>query len=73
LAAILGRLVEAGATIVVVLHELGPLAPLITRIVVLDAGSVVRDGVPEPADLGGIADEDPHPARQPAPGLRLLS
>ena len=57
----------------VVLHELGPLAPLITRIVLLDAGAVVRDGTPEPADLAGIADEDPHPAHQRVPGLRLLS
>jgi zinc transport system ATP-binding protein len=73
LAGILGRLVEAGATIVVVLHELGPLAPLITRLVLLDAGAVVRDGVPQPADLVGLADEDPHPAHQQVPGLRLLS
>jgi zinc transport system ATP-binding protein len=73
LAAIFGRLVAAGATIVVVLHELGPLAPLITRIVLLDAGAVVRDGPPRPGDLAGLADEDPHPARPPAPGMRLLS
>jgi len=73
LAGILGRLVEAGATVVVVLHELGPLASQITRIVLLDAGAVVRDGTPEPADLAGIADEDPHPAHPRVSGLRLLS
>jgi zinc transport system ATP-binding protein len=74
LADILGRLVAAGATIVVVLHELGPLATLITRLVLLDAGAVVSDGVPGPADLAALADEDPHhPAHEPAPGLRLLS
>ncbi len=73
LATILGHLVGAGVTIVVVLHELGPLAPLITRIVLLDAGAVLRDGPLEPADLAGLADEDPHPGRPPAPGMRLLS
>jgi zinc transport system ATP-binding protein len=73
LAVILDRLVAAGVTIVVVLHELGPLVSLITRIVLLDAGAVVRDGAFEPADLADLADEDPHPAHPRAPGLRLLS
>jgi zinc transport system ATP-binding protein len=73
LATILGRLVATGVTIVVVLHELGPLAALITRVVLLDAGAVLRDGPPGSTDLAGLADEDPHPGRPPAPGLRLLS
>jgi zinc transport system ATP-binding protein len=40
------RLVEAGTTLLVVLHELGPLADLITRSVVLDHGRIVHDGPP---------------------------
>lgn len=34
----------SGRTVVVVLHEMGPLEPLIDRAVVLDAGRVVHDG-----------------------------
>ncbi|MBO9520377.1 MAG: ATP-binding cassette domain-containing protein [Nocardioidaceae bacterium] len=37
---------RAGATIVVVLHELGPFEPLIGRTVVLREGRVVYDGAP---------------------------
>lgn len=44
LAELLGRLSRRGTTIVVVLHELGPLADAITRAVVLDHGRVVHDG-----------------------------
>jgi len=43
-AATLATLQEAGRTIVVVAHELGALAPLIDRAVVLRAGRVVHDG-----------------------------
>jgi zinc transport system ATP-binding protein len=42
----LGRLADRGTTIVLVLHELGPLAPLIQRTVVLRSGAVVYDGTP---------------------------
>ena len=75
LAAILGRLVGGGATIVVVLHELGPLAPLITRVAWLEAGAMVSDGPPElvPDELAVFGDEDPHPAPGPPPGLGLMS
>ncbi len=45
-AATLERLIDAGLTTLVVLHELGPLAPLIRRAVVLRHGRVVHDGVP---------------------------
>ncbi|MFB9320148.1 metal ABC transporter ATP-binding protein [Cryptosporangium minutisporangium] len=40
------RLVERGTTLLVVLHEVGPLADLITRTVVLDHGRVIHDGAP---------------------------
>lgn len=43
-AATLRTLREAGRTIVVVAHELGALAPLVDRAVVLRAGRVVHDG-----------------------------
>lgn len=46
LSATLAHLVSHGATVVVVLHELGPLAPLIDRAVVLRHGRVVHDGAP---------------------------
>jgi len=42
----LGTLAAAGTTILVVLHELGALAPLIQRAVVLRHGAVVHDGAP---------------------------
>lgn len=44
----LTRLVEAGTTVVVVLHELGDLADLIQRAVVLRGGHVAHDGAPPP-------------------------
>lgn len=40
-----------GVSILVVLHELGPLEPDITRAVVLDHGRVVHDGPPEQRPL----------------------
>jgi zinc transport system ATP-binding protein len=42
----LRRLVDDGTTVVVVLHELGSLAPLIARSIVLRRGRVVHDGGP---------------------------
>ncbi|WP_073257649.1 metal ABC transporter ATP-binding protein [Cryptosporangium aurantiacum] len=56
------RLVERGTTLLVVLHEVGPLADLITRTVVLDHGRVAHDGVPwADGHLGGYwIDTDRH-------------
>ncbi|MFG2883286.1 metal ABC transporter ATP-binding protein [Streptomyces sp. NPDC048297] len=51
LAQTLKRQVEAGTTVLLVLHELGPLEPLIDRAVVLRDGCVVHDG-PPPESLG---------------------
>ncbi len=45
-AEILGRLVARGTTIVLVAHEMGPLAPLIGRTVVMRDGRVAYDGTP---------------------------
>ncbi|MYU20962.1 metal ABC transporter ATP-binding protein [Streptomyces sp. SID8352] len=49
LAATLRRQVAAGATVLLVLHELGPLEPLIDRAVVLRDGCVLHDGPPPKA------------------------
>ncbi|MFD0899817.1 metal ABC transporter ATP-binding protein [Actinomadura sediminis] len=46
LAATLGTLTGAGRTVVLVAHELGPMAPLVTRTVELAHGRVVRDTAP---------------------------
>ena len=57
-------------TIIVVLHELGPLAPLITRVARLEAGAIVSDGPPSTsAEALGHGDEDPISAGEPAPGV----
>ncbi|MEU9985234.1 metal ABC transporter ATP-binding protein [Streptomyces sp. NPDC048045] len=49
LARTLREQVAAGATVLLVLHELGPLEPLIDRAVVLRDGCVVHDGPPPQA------------------------
>jgi zinc transport system ATP-binding protein len=49
LAETLARLRTDGTTILLVLHELGLLAPLINRAVVLRDGRVIHDGAPPPA------------------------
>ena len=46
LAAALSALSRSGSTIVLVTHELGPLAPLVDRTVVLRDGRVAYDGAP---------------------------
>jgi zinc transport system ATP-binding protein len=46
LATSLGRLKDRGATIVLVAHELGPLAPLVDRAVVMRDGRKAYDGAP---------------------------
>lgn len=65
------RLHDAGATVVVILHELGPFAPLIERAVVLRHGRIAHDGAPPHArDEHGGADHDhthAHPGPTPPP------
>ena len=62
-AAALRRLVASGTTVVLVLHELGVLADLIRRAVVLRGGRVVHDGPPPPADPmhAGLDHDHVHP------------
>lgn len=53
----LTRLAQRGTTVLVVLHELGALAPLVRRAVVLRHGRVVHDGAP-PSPRGEHAGPD---------------
>jgi zinc transport system ATP-binding protein len=66
----LGALVARGATIILVAHELGPMAPLIDRTVVLRDGRIAYDGPPiAPADAiaHGWPDHGHHHPDQPGP------
>lgn len=56
LADTLAGLVDKGATIILVAHELGPLAPLVDRTVVMRDGRVAYDGPP----LASFTDADDH-------------
>lgn len=71
----LDGLLHNGLTLVVVLHELGPLEPLITRVVVMDHGTVRFDGPIEeaPPELLHMGhDHDPHGGPEPAQGIGLV-
>jgi zinc transport system ATP-binding protein len=75
LAAALQRHVDAGGTVLVVTHEIGPLAGVITRAVTLASGRVLHDGPPPELDHLHVHDpEHAHPvheeARSAAWGLR---
>lgn len=56
LAKALGTLKQRGATVVLVAHELGPMAPLVDRAVVMRDGRVAYDGAP-------LADHEVHAPR----------
>ena len=62
-AATMTRLVDEGLTVLVVLHELGALAPLVRRAVVLRHGRVVHDGAPPRAASthAGATHQHQHP------------
>ncbi|MTG90181.1 ATP-binding cassette domain-containing protein [Cellulosimicrobium sp. BIT-GX5] len=68
-AATMTRLVDDGLTVLVVLHELGALAPLVERAVVLRHGRVVHDGAPPRASSthAGATHQHLHP-HEPADG-----
>ncbi|GAA2178708.1 metal ABC transporter ATP-binding protein [Brooklawnia cerclae] len=67
LARLLAHLNAEGLTILVVLHELGPMEPLLERSVVLQAGSVVHDG-----PLAGAPSPEHTHHHEAAPGRALL-
>jgi zinc transport system ATP-binding protein len=50
----LGGRADAGASVVLVLHELGPFAPLIDRVVALREGRITYDGPPEQLVDGAV-------------------
>ena len=68
LAEIVGRLKDAGKTIILILHELGPLEPHLDRAIHIANGHVEFDG--DPKDLPGVHAENhhhyPHPADMPS-------
>ena len=75
LAGALGHLSNAGGSVVLVTHELGPLATLIRRAVVLRDGQVVSDG-PPPEPEGHHADpshvhQHPHAPHSDRAGFRF--
>lgn len=61
----LGRVADAGATIVLVAHELGPLEPLIDRAVVVHDGRIAYDGEPQATEGLHAFHDHAHP--EPAP------
>ncbi|GHF72816.1 ABC transporter [Streptomyces thermodiastaticus] len=70
LAGTLREQVAGGATVLLVLHELGPLKPLIDRAVVLRDGRVVHDGPPEGAAASGHDHVHPHAPHQASDSIR---
>ena len=71
----LDALIHGGLTLVVVLHELGPLEPLVTRVIVLDNGTVRFDGPLDeapPSLLHMGHDHDPHGGPEPPRGIGLV-
>ena len=71
----LAQLVRNGATVIVVLHELGPLESIVTRAVCLDHGTVLFDGplASAPARLLHLGhDHDPHGGEPERSGIGLI-
>jgi zinc transport system ATP-binding protein len=60
LADTLANLADAGTTILLVAHELGPAASIVSRVLALSGGQVVYDGPPRHQDTHGI-DDHHHP------------
>jgi zinc transport system ATP-binding protein len=70
IAATLDRLIGAGVTILVVLHELGPFEPLITRTLVMRQGRVVHDGPPPTTAFDGHDHHHPPYSRIATPDVQ---
>jgi len=69
LAATLRDLVTAGRTLLLVAHELGPLEPLIDRVVVLEEGRTAYDGPPVPGLHTGSDHHHDEPGAAPPAAL----
>ncbi len=63
----LAALATGGATILVVLHELGPFEPLITRAIAMRDGRITYDGPPD-----GVAPVHDHGHHHPAPARTTI-
>lgn len=59
LAETLATLEDRGATVVLVAHELGPMAPLVQRAVVMSHGEIVHDGPPLEEDTSDVHHHPP--------------
>jgi zinc transport system ATP-binding protein len=72
LAATLRHLVTTGKTLLLVAHELGPLEPLIDRVVMLKEGRTVYDGPPSAA-MGHLGEDHHHdvPGGQHRGGIEM--
>lgn len=66
LADTLATLAGAGTTILLVAHELGPSAGVVSRVVVLSSGRVAYDGPPRPQDTHGADHHHPSEPELPA-------
>jgi len=72
LAATLSQLVKGGSTLLLVAHELGPLEPLIQRVVIMGGGRVQYDGPPVSGGEGAYESVHHHAERESPPtGLGL--
>lgn len=76
IAATIADRVALGATVLVVLHELGPFEPLLTRMLVMRQGRLVHDGPPDATLAHGDIHHHDHAAESaveglaPGPGVR---
>lgn len=66
LARSVARLVELGVTLLIVTHEVGPLAGVLTRAVVMDAGRIEYDGPLASSGVGGLEGGHDHHVHDPA-------
>jgi zinc transport system ATP-binding protein len=71
LADTLAELVSAGTTIVLVTHELGPAAEIVSRTVVMRNGTLAYDGRPRSIDLVGHGSDHHHLEAEPADADRF--
>lgn len=68
----LKHLVEGGTTVVLVSHELGPLRPLIDRVIMFREGRVMFDGSPDAEAIDAhVFHDHPHSSSRSAEGWQL--
>ena len=70
LARSVARLVELGVTLLIVTHEVGPLAGVVTRAVVVTEGRIAYDGPLEDSMIGASDGAHDHHVHDPAGGAR---